>query len=86
MPRFSPLVSYIIVICRHDVGIAIHTRLARHGTDCRASPFKASSALVARTHGEELVAREISTMKLVDHERFEAVADGIDVLDPYRPF
>lgn len=83
----APLVTVQVLVGRGNVGVAEHVRLALDGADGRAGHVVHGGVLVAGDRGAGHVGgtRVVPAVELVDHERLEAVGDGVQVVDPAAP-
>ena len=84
-PDVSPLVRVVVFVRQVHVGIAADKGGSRFGTDHSANRVERATGRVAGSRRYELRASVVLVVELVDHERLEAVCDGVDVVDPSRP-
>lgn len=83
----APLMTVQILVRRGNVGVTKHIRLALDGADGRTGHVVHGGVLVAGDRGAGHVGGTgvVSAVELVDHERLEAVGDGVQVVDPAAP-
>lgn len=82
----SPLVRSKVAILRADVRSPLDNTFPSNRANSNAGTVLRGKILVPLDHGrEECVTIEGAAVKFVHHERFEAVCDGVEVVDPAAP-
>jgi hypothetical protein len=82
--QVSPQVLVVVVVRGSSKGVSIDERLTRNGADSGADLVLNACTFIARARGHKVRTFTLQAMELVNNEGLEAIANGVDICEPFQ--